>query len=396
MPTPTPTITFLGRAFHYQDGVKLCGMVTTLVFFASIVGNIPSASIHQSITNTNHESFLTGLRQMEQIKEFHLPYWGSHVWCDADNPFIPPNYEEICDPDKPVNLIALQGSTPAALRTIVLAGMLSITQGRCFVVDDPVNLTQEYFEPIGLPRHHHVVTKAEENENIHTVTSADYWSEQNRYTYFSTASLLNYTNYNGHLLKKIMLQHLLKLRSTVREDVCDNLEIFQLGDEFMTLSVGQYRSDYDKLVRGEAPPDLFHHPYDLPIYIRHAKYAFETFYNNRILPIYVATDKCEVVDELRALEPDWKFFSECDHYPDKFFPPGELWNNAELSDSDRKIFLRKFFIDLWAMATSSYFIGLGAADSSWIAYFMRGSRGHFIMVDKLNTMGTFGNPFDLW
>jgi hypothetical protein len=90
---------------------------------------------------------------------------------------------------KPVNMIPLQGSTPSALRAILLGSMLSIEQNRCFVIDDPIQVAKEFFYPIGLPRDHPIVVQAIAEDRIHTVTPAEYWS--NRKIFSSTASLLN-------------------------------------------------------------------------------------------------------------------------------------------------------------------------------------------------------------
>lgn len=383
-----------GRQIHqrHKDALKLAGMIVALLFVASIVGSVPSDSVHQSITN--RESFLNNLRQMEQVRSYDLPYWGTEVWCDPNSPYEPPDYEAVCNSSEPVIMIPLQGSTPSALRAILLGAMLSIEQNRCFVIDDPILLAKEFFYPIGLPRDHPIVVQAIAEDRIHTVTPAEYWS--NRKIYSSTASLLNHQNLNGHELTKIMLRRVLKLHPMVREDVCDNLDQYHFGREFMTISIKQHRSAYDEQVRGEFPEYLVHHAFGLDEYIHYAKDAFKFFYNNRTLPIYVATDNCSVVEELRQLEPDWAFSSECDFYPSRIFSPLNLWNNAELTDGERRIYLHKFFVDLWAMATSTYFIGTGSADIAWLAFFLRGSRSHFILVDKEPSLGTFENTFDYW
>ena len=383
-----------GRQMHqyHKDALKLAGMITALLLVASIVGNVPSDSVHQSITN--RESFFNNLRKMEQVRNYDLPTWGTQVWCDPNAPYDPPDYEAVCDPSETVNLIPLQGSTPSALRAIVLGSMLSIQQNRCFVLDDPLQLAKEFFYPIGLPRNHPIVTQAITEDRIHTVTPAEYWS--NRKIFNSTASLLNHRDVNGHLLTKIMLRRILKLNPMVRADVCDNLDQYHFGDEFMTMSIKQHRSAYDKELRGEIPDHLVDQKFGLDTYIHYAKDAFKFFYNNRTLPIYVATDNCSVVEELRHLEPDWVFSSECDYYPTRIFSPLNLWNNAELTDGERRAYLHKIFVDLFAMATSTYFIGLGAADFSWLAFFLRGSRSHFILVDKDPSLGTFENTFDYW
>jgi hypothetical protein len=294
-----------------------------------------------------------------------------------------------------VNLIRLEGSTASAMRTMVLGAMFSFKQNRCFFVDDPIRLTKDYFEPIGLPRLHPIVVKAIAENRIHVVTPREYWDD--RIPLSGDVSMFDMENVNGLFLRKVMLRRILKLKSNVRDDICDNLDQFPLGDKFMTISVKQHRTYYDVEVRGEIPQNLLPRTYELDAYIHHAKDAFRFFYNNTVLPIYIATDDCKVMQQLRKMEPTWKFYSECDFLPKGYiFSPFNVWNNAELTEAQRKAFMHKIFVDLWAMAVSTYFIGNGAADMAWIAYFMRSSRSNFILVDKAYYMGKFESPFDYW
>jgi hypothetical protein len=344
---------------------------------------------------TNRGSLVDGVRKLTKSRNYSLPSWGQITWCDPNSQYVSPHYEYICDPNDKVNMIRLQGSTPSALRTMVLGAILSFEQNRCFFIDDPVRMTKDYFEPIGLPRFHPIVTKAIAEDRVHVMTPQEYWN--NRIPLSTVTSLLDLQNVDGQFLRKVMLRRILKLKWDVKDDICDNLDQFDFRDEFMTLSVKQHRTFYDKEVRGEVPENLESHRYGLDQYIHHAKDAFRFFFNDTALPIYVATDDCRVMSELRALEPTWSFYSECDYLPDGFvFSPFDLWHNSELTESERNAYMHKIFVDLWAMAVSTYFIGAGATDMAWIAYFMRGSRNHFILVDKAHTMGRYESPFDYW
>lgn len=390
-----------------QDLLKFGGLIFGLILFTSVIENttMPSDSVHQSVINS--ESFVNELRktqQEEQPHPHHLPAWGARNWCDGNNPFVAPDYEAICNPNAIVNLLQLQGSTPSAMRTVLLGGMLSIEQNRCFVVDDPSGFIADYFEPIGLPRHSDIVQRAIQEDRLHEVTPQEYYASPRvrRIDDDTTKhSLYKYHNMNGHLIKKYMLHHLFQLQIEKRDDICDNLDHFDFAnDEFLVMAPMRHRPEYDKIVRGVVPAHTMAHS-DLIVtlanYVKWAKIAFDTQFDSRVLPIYVVTDECSTVKTLRDMEPTWTIVSECDNFgPEESFPPVELWNNAERSESERVDHLHKHFVDLYAAATSSYYIGLGSSDFSWISYFMRGGRSNFILLDKTGDLAPGAGVFDEW
>lgn len=77
---------------------------------------------------SNRESPLVGgVRKLTRSRNYTLPSWGEMTWCNPNSPYVSPHYE-ICNPDDAVNMIRLQGSTPAALRTMALGAMLFFEQ----------------------------------------------------------------------------------------------------------------------------------------------------------------------------------------------------------------------------------------------------------------------------
>jgi hypothetical protein len=315
---------------------KITFLVIGLLFLTRIMDTSSPEKDPDFTSKQLQQSFVDELVDMEEHgRDYQLPFWGEQTWCE-DSPFATPDYER-CNATSPVNVIRLEGSTPNALRLLVLGGMLSLEQERCFTVDDPVGILAYLQQPLGLPAEHFIVQRAVEQDRIYMLQPRDYWNDRKTYNGTSSIPQLNYHNVENHLLKKRVLQHLIKLKSEFRDEVCSDLDHHKLGREFITLSIQQLRSDYDVKMRGSTGIRKGELGGVQP-YMEWSRLAMEKFFGGRQLPLYVATDNCSVLDELRSLEPDWKFVSECDWHP----PTQDPFLQYISSESQRKTYCMRW------------------------------------------------------
>jgi hypothetical protein len=94
------------------------------------------------------------------------------------------------------------------------------------------------------------------------------------------------------------------------------------------------------------------------------------------------------MDEFRSLRPTWRFVSECDKQAQSAAGHAgfALADMKAWSQSDTDAHYAKFFVELYAMATAKYFIGVWYTNVSWWAQFMRDpDRTTFLMLDTPGT-----------
>jgi hypothetical protein len=100
------------------------------------------------------------------------------------------------------------------------------------------------------------------------------------------------------------------------------------------------------------------------------------------MTIFVASDDCTVLPELRSKRPQWNFVSECDKVMQN--SKGFVLSDMEhwgLKDYDQHY--EKFFTELYAMYIASFWIGIAFINFIWFVYFMRGGKMEiFWLVDK--------------
>mmetsp|Transcript_7354 Transcript_7354/g.10551 ORF Transcript_7354/g.10551 Transcript_7354/m.10551 type:complete len:206 (-) Transcript_7354:95-712(-) len=188
----------------------------------------------------------------------------------------------------------------------------------------------------------------------------------------NTIESLHYVDFEGHYLKKVMLMRAWRPLPSVRHNSCKSLENMGLQEEFMAWSIRRG----DKTIEGFnfAP---------LTPYFEASRRAInnpEIF--NRVVPkIFVATDDCAVMEEIREMEPSWTFISECDNiakHEGGGFVLGDM-TNWDIATTDEHY--RKFFVELFGLATAKYYVGVHYTNVAWWAYFMRASNWSFELVD---------------
>ena len=95
----------------------------------------------------------------------------------------------------------------------------------------------------------------------------------------------------------------------------------------------------------------------------------ETHFAGLQPPIFVASDDCSVMGELRALRPTWKFVGECDNATeDNGFVIADM-KTWSLEQTDRHY--EKFVTEMIAMASARYWIGVSTTNVSFWIYYMR-------------------------
>ena len=86
--------------------------------------------------------------------------------------------------------------------------------------------------------------------------------------------------------------------------------------------------------------------------------------------IFVATDDCTVLKELREARPMWHFVSECDNLSNE--ANGFVFKDMkEWTEEQTDAHFHKFIAELIALASAKYFIGVSTTNVTYWVYFMR-------------------------
>mmetsp|Transcript_27642 Transcript_27642/g.31562 ORF Transcript_27642/g.31562 Transcript_27642/m.31562 type:complete len:402 (+) Transcript_27642:59-1264(+) len=343
--------------------------------------------------------------EIEASGTLHLELPASAAeWCSP--PILPPLPYKECgkksDSDALMISVPLYGGLTNALKMVLLGTILSFEQDVCFFVDEansPLlerdnpnesldSIINRYFEPIGLPATDERVVNAKRIGNVKVHDWKDVWEDlRNRRMYGQTSTIesLNYIDMEGHQLKRTMLRRMWRPLPHIREQTCNalakHISSFSSGDgnsnnEFMSFSVR--RGD-------KASVENFDYA-TVQQYIDMAEKAIPSHFDNLVPTIFVATDDCTVMTEFREMRPSWKFVSECDKEHTVGYAGFALTDMKQWSKQDTDAHYAKFLIELYAMATSKYFIGVWYTNVSWWAQFMRGAdRTTFLMLDTPKT-----------
>jgi hypothetical protein len=110
--------------------------------------------------------------------------------------------------------------------------------------------------------------------------------------------------------------------------------------------------------------------------------------------IFVATDDCSVMKELRELRPDWTFVSECDrsdeHAAGFVLADMRKWT---LEQTDEHF--HKFFVELLGLAGAKFYIGVAYTNVAWWAAYMRPYRWSHQFLDKATKKETM-DTLNVW
>ena len=279
------------------------------------------------------------------------------------------------------------GGMTNALNFILKGTMRAFEEDVCFYVDETgpmkyapmaareapeVTLSpflNRYFEPMGLPPDHEIVAGAGSRvaPPYHEIADKEILDLMNIYRYrkrfVRTIESLGYVDMDITEAKKRTLRRFWRLLPKVREEVCHRLARYGLEEDgHIAFSVRRG----DKQVEFEGLSESI----TAEQYVDAAEAAVESHFDGKVPTIFVATDDCSVMDELRLLRSEWTFVSQCDG--------GERESGFFLSDmvhwtpeqTDRHY--TKFFAELIGMASARYFVGVSITNVAMWVYYMRG------------------------
>jgi len=315
-------------------------------------------------------------------------------WCvETDLGRLP--YER-CDPNKPLNVIRLVGGMTNAFKGVLLGAILSFEENRCFYLDesrshlrlrnkdqgeDPIpSIVNRYFEPIGLQKDHPKVKQAFNDGSYEYQNFVALWDDLRvRRPANSTSSIDNlfYQQVEGHYLKRTMMKRMWRFLPRFRQRACSGLEThLPSSDEYMAMSVRRGDKTTEGIIYLE-----------MSMYIDEAQKAIGTIFDGRVPTIFVATDDCSALGELRSLRPAWTFVSECDvTTKDSSDLHGfTLRDMKDWTIEQTDAHYEKFFVELLGLVSAKYVIGTAYTNVSWWVFFMRQpDRSTFQMLDPPN------------
>mmetsp|Transcript_39447 Transcript_39447/g.55543 ORF Transcript_39447/g.55543 Transcript_39447/m.55543 type:complete len:289 (+) Transcript_39447:365-1231(+) len=273
------------------------------------------------------------------------------------------------------------------LQMMLLDAIKSYEDNQCFFISEDRNhlivrddksqeipsFINRYFEPIGLNKTDPIVMKAEKEGRLGELTWKDGWeSIDTRRTEGTINSIpaLHYFDFSGRYLKQIMLQRIWRPLPHIRHHACSTLESHGLSDDFMVWSIR----------RGDKTIEGFEYT-ELQKYFEATDRAIARHFDHKAPLIFIATDDCSVIPGIRKMSPEWTFVSQCDrgHSDAKGFVLRDM-KKWDIATTDAHYM--KFFVELFALATAKYYIGVAYTNVAWWAYFMRPNRWSFELVDQ--------------
>eukprot|EP00547_Thalassionema_nitzschioides_P007483 CAMPEP_0194202882 /NCGR_PEP_ID=MMETSP0156-20130528/2799_1 /TAXON_ID=33649 /ORGANISM="Thalassionema nitzschioides, Strain L26-B" /LENGTH=397 /DNA_ID=CAMNT_0038928499 /DNA_START=68 /DNA_END=1261 /DNA_ORIENTATION=+ len=337
---------------------------------------------YESITTGEIPALSGGSANTDEIKDYKLPA-AALKWCQlsGQNPL----HYRSCDENGTFNRIPFGAGLTNGLKMLLLMVIESYERNQCFFVTEANNpmliredKTQElstfigrYFEPIGLPEDDRWVQKALKENRVQDMTWQEVWNDmEKRRTHGNLHNItaLHYHNIESTILKKVMLERLWRLLPPVRDDACRSLESHGLEEEYMAFSVR--RGDKDTEGFEFMKPEK---------YIEAAESVVDEHFDGVMPKIFVAADDCKIMEEFRALRPEWIFESECDQSTGhNGFVLGEM-KEWTLKQTDEHY--RKFWVELIGLAGSKFYIGVAHTNVAWWAAYMRPHRWSHIFLD---------------
>ena len=249
------------------------------------------------------------------------------------------------------------------------------TQSKLAARDPPIPnvdpFLERYFEPIGLPRNHKKVKHAFKHHmfadpGYHQIQYHEFGKfsggildrdDPIRHQKRDIESLYLY-NKDSIWTKKWIMRRLFRILPKLRDEACGRLGKMGLEQEFIGMSVRRG----DKSLEFELDTTL-------QPYIDKAEIAIKTHFNNIAPKIFVASDDCSVMQELRDLRPEWVFVGECDNATESngfVIAETKKWT-LEQTDNHYE----KFVTEMIALASAKYFIGISNTNVALWVYFMR-------------------------
>ncbi len=236
---------------------------------------------------------------------------------------------------------------------------------------------ERYFEPIGLPRNHKLVKKAFEESKFaepgyNQIQFHEFGKfsggildrdDPVRHTLRDIEALYIY-NKDNIWIKKYMIRRMFRILPMLRENACARLKKLGLDEEYLAMSIRRG----DKSLEYELDTTL-------QPYMDKAEIAIRTHFDGRVPTIFVASDDCGVMVEVRELRPDWRFVGECDNASESngfVIAETKQWTTVQTDQH-----YEKFVTEMIALASAKYFIGISTTNVALWVYFMR----HFEATD---------------
>jgi hypothetical protein len=201
----------------------------------------------RSVQRKNFDDFLRESYTPEPVTKFYdLP---NDEWCRPSQ--LPPLDYGSCNKNGLFNAVPLLGGLTNGLKFIVLSVIKSFEDnGNCFFIDETHSIfpkqfgpfLENYFEPIGLPATSEDVERAQKEHRVVPLEWKTVWVDLNKRRIENTNNnipFLNYTNVEGHDLKRNMLRRVWRLQPKTRDSACSILQNHIHGDEFIALSIRQ-------------------------------------------------------------------------------------------------------------------------------------------------------------
>ena len=301
---------------------------------------------------------------------------------EPSNPPFP--YEDCMDRTVAVELTLGPGNGAGSTLNSLVDGIVwAYAHGYCVTINekrsklrlrsDPEqfetsSFLKQYFEPIGLPADHERI-KDHKTFEIVLLNDDDpaprFWREIPEKVSFLN---MKYAHMDRHLFRYIMLKRILRFRPEVREKICSDLHKAGITGKEPYMAFSVRRGDKITLEKQELSP--------MSTYISMAKEGIDKFFDGKPPTIFVATDDCTVMEELRQSEPTWKFASLCDVLHDVKGMGGfnilELskWTQEELDGH-----LLKFFAEVIGMTSSKYLIAYSQTNVANFVWSLRKEPG---------------------
>lgn len=311
------------------------------------------------------------------IKLLHEEYQalGEHLCgANADETTYPQLPYHDCHPNSTIDVIPFFGGMTNGLKFVLLGSLVSFQRNRCFIITEQgshlhpgfkdgtnteilsnTGFNQQYFATIGLPHDDPYVQNAIEKGHYRIRKWEEYWydgwSRKMKFLKFDTPKL-GYENVDGHSLKRNYIHRLWRLKPEYKQKTCTTLREKIKIDEsefFVAYSVRRGDKDSEGRLGNFLPP--------MELYIN----ATQVILDHKQVPpttikIFVATDDCTVLSELRQFRPTWNFVSACKEGGSDNDDNGYHINHVQhWSGEQRDEHFTKFFVELYALALSPIF-----------------------------------------
>mmetsp|Transcript_5636 Transcript_5636/g.8170 ORF Transcript_5636/g.8170 Transcript_5636/m.8170 type:complete len:409 (+) Transcript_5636:58-1284(+) len=396
----------MGRGFH-----ATLVIIAAVGFVTLTLTNNNNNYFHRSLKSGQLQSPHFASRQRRAIAKLAHPNetisktlsTAAYSYCHGNDllEYPLPKYDA-CPPDSTLNIIPFFGGMTNALKFVVLGALMSFEENRCFTISEKDahlnpghrfgktkngemgNFVDHFFEGIGLPHDHPIVKERMASGNYVVREWRQYWDSLERrrtslHNFNYNTSMYSHpaANVDGVTLKRDFIRHMWHLLPSYRDSTCQALKDQGIFDtDYIALSVR----------RGDKTAEHFAFP-TMRVYIREAENLVRHVFKDGEIPkIFVATDDCKTLHELRRLRPQWTFISQCDLLAE--IQTGyDIKKIPKMNGKQREEHFRKFFVELYALAFSKLYIGVAYTNVAWWAYMMRPNFNQdfledtFILVD---------------